>query len=44
MNEALIGISSLVVTYADDATVSATLQVLHDRISTELKNLNEELP
>lgn len=44
MNEALIGISSLVVTYADDATVSATLQVLHDRISTELKNLHEELP
>ena len=44
MNEALIGISSLVVTYADDATVSATLQVLHDRVSTELKNLNEELP
>jgi hypothetical protein len=44
MNEALGGIRSLVVTYADDATVAATLQVLHDRISTELKNLNEELP
>ena len=37
MNEALIGISSLVVTYADDATVSATLQVLHDRILTSLQ-------
>ncbi len=43
MSEALIGIGSLIVTYADDATVSATLQVLHDRISTELKNLHEEL-
>ena len=42
MKEALIGISSLVVTYSDDATVSATLQVLHDRISTELKSLHDE--
>ena len=43
MDEALIGINSLVVTYTDDATVSATLQVLRDRITTELKSLHEEL-
>jgi hypothetical protein len=42
MDEALIGINSLVVTYADDATISATLQVLRDRITTELKSLHEE--
>ena len=42
MKEALVGISSLIVTYADDATVSATLQVLHERISTELNNLHYE--
>jgi hypothetical protein len=38
MNEALTGINSLIVTYADDATVSATLQVLSDRILQELNN------
>lgn len=43
MDEALIGINSLVVTYADDATISATLQVLRDRITTELKSLHEEM-
>ena len=37
MNEALTGINSLIVTYTDDATVSATLQVLHDRILTTLQ-------
>jgi hypothetical protein len=41
MTEALVGISSLIVTYADDATVSATLQVLHNRVSTELKSLDD---
>jgi hypothetical protein len=41
MTEALIGISSLIVTYAEDATVSATLQVLHNRVSTELKSLDD---
>jgi hypothetical protein len=37
MNESLAGINSLIVTYTDDATVSATLQVLHDRILTSLQ-------
>jgi hypothetical protein len=37
MNESLTGINSLIVTYTDDATVSATLQVLHDRILTTLQ-------
>ena len=41
MNEALAGINSLIVTYAEDATVAATLQVLHNRITTELKVLND---
>ena len=42
MTEALAGISSLIVTYADDATVSAMLQVLHDRVSTELKTAYDD--
>jgi hypothetical protein len=41
MNESLTGINSLIVTYAEDATVAATLQVLHNRITTELKVLND---
>jgi hypothetical protein len=42
MNESLTGISSLIVTYTDDATVTATFQVLYDRITTELKSLSDE--
>jgi hypothetical protein len=42
MTESLSGINSLIVTYTDDATVTATFQVLHDRITTELKSLSEE--
>lgn len=42
LQEALKGIQSLSVTYAEDATVSATLQVLYDRITTELKNLDDD--
>ena len=42
MHEALSGINSLIVTYAEDATVAATLQVLHNRITTELKVLSTE--
>ena len=37
LEEAVTGIKSLTVTYMDYATVSATLQVLRDRIQTELK-------
>ena len=37
LEESVTGINSLTVTYTDDATVSATLQVLRDRIQTELK-------
>jgi len=37
LEEAITGINSLTVTYADDATVAATLQVLNDRIKTELQ-------
>ena len=37
LEEAVTGIKSLTVTYMHDATVSATLQVLRDRIQTELK-------
>ena len=37
LEESVTGINSLTVTYMDDATVSATLQVLRDRIQTELK-------
>jgi hypothetical protein len=44
MNEALTGIRSLIVTYADDATVSASLQVLHDRVVTELKHASSTVP
>jgi hypothetical protein len=40
MNESLAGINSLIVTYAEDATVAATLQVLHNRITTELRVLS----
>ena len=36
MREALVGVSSLIVTYSDDATITATLQVLRDRIMSEL--------
>jgi len=42
MEESLNGINSLIVTYNEDATVIATLQVLYNRISTELKGLSEE--
>jgi len=42
MEEALVGINSLIVTYTDDATITATLQVLYSRITTELKGLGEE--
>jgi hypothetical protein len=42
MKEALVGINSLIVTYTDDATITATLQVLYSRITTELKGLGEE--
>ena len=37
LEESVTGINSLTVTYMDDATVSATLQELRDRIQTELK-------
>jgi hypothetical protein len=37
LEEAITGINSLTVTYTDDATVAATLQVLNDRIKTELQ-------
>jgi allophanate hydrolase subunit 1 len=37
LEEAVTGINSLTVTYADDATVAATLQVLNDRIKSELQ-------
>jgi hypothetical protein len=37
LEEAVTGINSLTVTYTDDATVAATLQVLNDRIKTELQ-------
>jgi hypothetical protein len=37
LEESINGINSLTVTYADDATVAATLQVLNDRIKTELQ-------
>jgi len=37
LQEAITGINSLSVTYADDATVAATLQVLNDRIKSELQ-------
>jgi hypothetical protein len=40
LEESINGINSLTVTYADDATVAATLQVLNDRIKTELYQLN----
>jgi hypothetical protein len=33
LKEALIGVDRLRVTYSDDATVSATLQILYNRIS-----------
>jgi hypothetical protein len=42
LEESITGINSLTVTYMDDATVSATLQVLRDRIQTELKFVNTE--
>ena len=42
LEESITGINSLIVTYMDDATVSATLQVLRDRIQTELKFVNTE--
>jgi len=35
IEEAITGINSLAVTYSDDATISATLQVLKERIQTE---------
>jgi hypothetical protein len=44
MNEALAGIRSLIVTYADDATVAASLQVMHDRVVTELKHVRSTEP
>jgi len=37
LEEAVTGINSLTVTYTDDATVAATLQVLNDRIKSELQ-------
>jgi hypothetical protein len=42
LDESIAGINSLTVTYDDDATVSATLQVLRDRIQTELKMKDSE--
>ena len=42
LEESLTGINSLIVTYVDDATVAATLQVLHRRISTEL-NISDDV-
>jgi len=42
LEESVTGINSLTVTYMDDATVSATLQVLRDRIQTELKSASIE--
>lgn len=42
LDESIAGINSLTVTYDDDATVSATLQVLRDRIQTELKMKDAE--
>ena len=42
LEESVTGINSLTVTYTDDATVSATLQVLRDRIQTELKSTHSE--
>lgn len=42
LEESITGINSLTVTYMDDATVSATLQVLRDRIQTELKFASTE--
>ena len=42
MKEALCGINSLIVTYADDATIAATLQVLHDRVTSELNVLSDD--
>ena len=38
LEESINGIKSLTVTYADDATIMATLQVLHDRIGTQLNS------
>jgi hypothetical protein len=35
IEEAITGINSLAVTYSDDATIAATLQVLKERIQTE---------
>ena len=40
LDEAITGINSLTVTYMNDATVAATLQVLKDRIQTELKMID----
>jgi hypothetical protein len=38
LEESITGINSLTVTYADDATVAATLQVLRDRIQLNIAN------
>jgi hypothetical protein len=37
LKDSISGINSLSVTYSEDATVCASLQVLRDRIQTELK-------
>ena len=42
MEESLVGINSLIVTYTEDATVTATLQVLYNRIATELKGMTDD--
>ena len=38
LEESIVGINSLTVTYSDDATVAATLQVLRDRIQLNIAN------
>lgn len=39
LQKSLIGLSSLEVTYEGDASIMATIQVMQDRIQTEISNL-----
>ena len=40
LSECVTGLGALSVTYGDDASVTATLQVIQERIKSEIKNKN----
>jgi len=41
LQASLAGMNSLIVTYNEDATISAMLQILRDRVTLELNNIDK---